>query len=253
MTAGFPAIERSESLLLENGEDKHLRCATLSRIAQPKQNSLSGGEMSPKRLTVALIVSVCAFAAHAAGQKNEFSGLVGRTFISDQTITGSTVSDNKLRFGDGLSFEANYARRVLDGPLLSVALEVPFVFNIDEDLHAALPSRIPEDYRSYFLTPAARLNVFSASAVSPWVSVGGGFGHFSESSSLLFGGKNPGKTGTTTGVFQVGAGLDVRLIRKFSLRGEVRDFWSGVPETNVVTDKSRQHNLFVAAGVVWHF
>jgi hypothetical protein len=209
--------------------------------------------MSRKRLTVAVIVSVCVLAAHAAAQKNEFSGLIGRTFISDQTITGSTVSDNKLRFGDGLTFEANYARRVLDGALLSVSLEVPFVFSFDEDLHAALPSRIPEGYRSYFVTPAARLNVFSASAVSPWVSVGGGFGHFSESSSLLFGGKNPGKTGTTTGVFQVGGGLDVRLIRKFSLRGEVRDLWSGVPQTNVATDKSRQHNLFVSAGVVWHF
>ena len=209
--------------------------------------------MSLKRLTVAVLMSVCAFVAHATGQKNELSGLVGRTFISDQTITGGAVFDNKLRFGDGLSFEVNYARRVLDGALLSVSLEVPFVFSFDEDLHAALPSRIPEDYRSYFLTPAARLNIFSASAVSPWVSVGGGFGHFSPSSGLLFGGNNTGKTGTTTGVFQVGGGLDVRLIRKFSLRGEVRDFWSGVPELGVATDKSRQHNLFVSAGVVWHF
>jgi hypothetical protein len=209
--------------------------------------------MSLKRLIVAVIVSVCAFAAHATAQKNEFSGLIGRTFISDQTITGSTVSDNKLRFGDGLSFEVNYARRVLDGALLSLALEVPLVVNPDEDLHAAPPSSVPEHYRSYFITPAARLNVFSASAVSPWVSVGGGFGHFSESSSLLFGGKNPGETGTNTGVFQVGGGLDVRLIRKFSLRGEVRDFWSGLPQTNVNTGRSRQHNLFVGAGVVWHF
>ena len=209
--------------------------------------------MSLKRLTVAFTVSVCVFAAHATAQKNELSGLIGRTFISDQTITASTASDNKLRFGDGLTFEANYARRVMDGGLLSLSLEVPFVFSFDEDLHAALPTRIPEDYRSYFLTPAARLNVFSATAVSPWVSIGAGFGHFSESSTLLFGGKNPGKTGNTTGVFQVGGGLDVRLLHKFSLRAEVRDFWSGVPQTNVTTDKSRQHNLFVGAGLVWHF
>lgn len=209
--------------------------------------------MSLKRLTVVVLASVCAFVAHATAQKNELSGLVGRTFISDQTITGSTSSDNKLRFGNGLSFEVNYARRVMSAGLFSLALEVPFVFNPDEDLHAALPSRIPEKYQSYFVTPAARLNVFPDLAVSPWVSVGGGVGHFSQSSTLLFGGNNPGKTGTTTGVFQAGVGLDVKLLHKFSLRGEARDFWSGAPQANVNTGNSRQHNFFFGGGIVWHF
>ena len=209
--------------------------------------------MSLKRLTVAVMVSVCAFAAHATAQKNELSGLVGRTFISDETITASTFSDNKLRFGDGLTFEVNYARRVMGAGLFSLALEVPFVFNVDQDLHSPSPSRVPEQYRSYFVTPAARLNLFPDVAVSPWVSVGGGFGHFSASSNLLFGGQTPGNTGTTTGVFQAGVGLDVRLIHKFSLRGEVRDFWSGAPQLNVNTSNSRQTNLFVGGGLVWHF
>jgi Outer membrane protein beta-barrel domain len=203
--------------------------------------------MSRKRLTVAVMLSVCSFAVHAKAQKNELSGLVGRTFISDQVITTSTFSDNKLRFGNGLTFEGNYARRVLDGPLLSVSLEVPFVFSPDEDLHLHT-NPVSADYRSFFVTPAARLNVFSASAVSPWVSVGGGVGYFRGSTAI------PTNTmSTTTGVFQFGGGLDVRLIRKFSLRVEARDFWSGVPELGVTTDQSRQHNLFVGAGVVWHF
>jgi len=215
--------------------------------------SLSGGEMSLKRLAVAVMVSVCVFATHATAQKNELSGLVGRNFISDQAITGSTLSDNKLRFGNGLSFEVNYARRVMNAGLLSLALEVPFVFNPDEDLHAAAPNRVPESYRSYFVTPAARLNVFSDLGVSPWVSVGGGVGHFSESSKFLFGGNNTGKTGTTSGVFQAGVGLDVHLLGKLSLRGEARDFWSAVPKATVNTGNSRQHNLFVGGGIVWHF
>jgi hypothetical protein len=45
----------------------------------------------------------------------------------------------------------------------------------------------------------------------------------------------------------------VKLIKKFSLRGEVRDFWSGVPQLNIDTGKSRQHNYLVGGGVVWHF
>jgi hypothetical protein len=95
--------------------------------------------------------------------------------------------------------------------------------------------------------------VFSGEAVSPWVSAGGGFGHFGASSNLLFGGTNAGTTGTNTGIFQVGVGLDVKIIGNFSLRGEGRDFWSGVPQLNVNTGKSRQHNIFAGGGIVWHF
>lgn len=209
--------------------------------------------MSMKRLAILALLAACIIVPEAMAQKNELSGLAGRTFITDQKIQGSTLPDNKLRFGNGLSFEANYARRFMSGTLLSLAFEVPFILNPDEDLHAALPNRVPKDYISYILTPAARLNLFPNQGVSPWISVGGGFAHFSENSSLLFGGTNPGKSGNTTGVFQIGGGLDVRLIHRFSLRGEVRDFWSGVPQANVITDTSRQHNLFVAGGLVWHF
>lgn len=211
--------------------------------------------MSLKHLTIGTLVAVCTFVAQAAAQKNELSGILGRTFISNQGIQGAPSFDPDLHFGKGLTFEVNYARRVMvmGSGFLSLALEVPFVVNPDEDLHAALPNRIPEQYASYFVTPAARLNVLSGQAVSPWVSVGGGFGHFAESSTLLFGGANTGKTGTNTGIFQVGLGLDVKIFGNFSLRGEGRDFWSGVPQLNVNTGKSRQHNIFAGGGIVWHF
>jgi hypothetical protein len=103
-------------------------------------------------------------------------------------------------------------------------------------------------YRSYFVTPAARLNIFPEQAVSPWVSIGGGFGHFSGTSNT-----SVNNAGNTTGVLQGGFGLDVKLFRHYSLRGELRDFWSGVPQLNLPTNNSRQHNLFVGGGVVWHF
>src|SRR5712671_6307785 len=209
--------------------------------------------MSLKLLTAGTLVTVCTFVTHAAAQKNELSGILGRTFISDQSIPGAPSYDPKLRFGKGLTFELNYARHLMGGDLSSLSLEVPLVVNVDEDLHAA-QNVIPKQYSSYFITPAARLNMFPNQAVSPWVSIGGGFGHFSVSSTLEFGGfPNPGKTGTSTGVFQAGLGLDVRLFSRFSLRGEVRDFWSGVPQLNVDTGKTRQHNVFVAGGIVWHF
>jgi hypothetical protein len=208
--------------------------------------------MSLKHLTIGALVAVCTFVAQAAAQKNELSGILGRTFISDQGIPGAPSYDPNLHFGNGLTFEVNYARRVMGAGLFSLALEVPFVVDPVEDVHSA-QEVTPKQYSSFFVTPAARLNVLPDLAVSPWVSFGGGFGHFSESSTLEFGGPNPGKTGTTTGVLQGGLGLDVRLSGHFSLRAEGRDFWSGVPQLNVDTGKSRQHNIFAGGGIVWHF
>jgi len=85
------------------------------------------------------------------------------------------------------------------------------------------------------------------------VSVGGGFGRFSENNNLIYGGKNPGSS-STTGVMQGGFGLDVKVLHRFSIRGEVRDFWSGTPNLPLAdTGKTRQHNFLVGGGVVWHF
>ncbi len=208
--------------------------------------------MSLKHLTIGALVAVCTIVAQAAAQKNELSGILGRTFISDQGIQGATSADANLHFGKGLTFEINYARRVMDRDLWSVALEVPFVVNTDEDVHSA-QGVTPRQYSSIFVTPAARLNVFPNQAVSPWISFGGGFSHFGESSMLQFGGPNPGKTGTTTGVLQAGVGFDVKIIGKLSLRGEARDFFSGLPQLNVNTGKNWQHNILVGGGVAWRF
>lgn len=195
---------------------------------------------------------VAGVAVSAAAQRNELAGMVGRTFISNQAIPGATFFNNEVRFGNGLTFEADYSREVLGNEIFGLALEVPFVWNRDEDLNTGA-NLIPQQYGSIFVTPAVRLHVFPQTAFSPWLSFGGGLGYFSESSTLVFGGPNPGKTGTTTGALQMGAGLDVRIKEHWSVRGELRDFWSGVPQLNVKTDKSRQHNILVAGGIVWHF
>jgi hypothetical protein len=210
--------------------------------------------MALQRLTSTVLLVATVLVASAAAQKNEVAGLIGRTFISNQGVPAATSSNKEIHFGNGLSFEAVYGRRILgnEDSLVTLTFEVPFVVNPDEDLNFAM-NDIPEGYSSFFITPAARANLFASTHVSPWVSFGGGFGHFHESSNLVFFGSNPGNIGTTTGVYQLGAGLDVKISDRFSVRGEVRDFNSGVPQLNVDTGKTRQHNYFVGAGVVWHF
>jgi opacity protein-like surface antigen len=207
--------------------------------------------MALQKLACAVLLVATVVAGAAAQEKNEVAGSIGRTFISDQGVIGTTAN---LHFGNGLSFEVVYGRRILgnEDSLTTLTAEVPFVFNPDEDLHFS-QNVIPEGYSSFFLTPSLRANLFASTHVSPWISFGGGFGHFHESSNLEFFGSNPGLIGTTTGVYQMGAGLDVKLSDKWSVRGEVRDYNSGVPQLNVDTGKGRQHNLFVGGGLVWHF
>lgn len=208
--------------------------------------------MAPKFFGIAVLLAITIFATGAVAQENELTGIIGRTFISDQGVIGATGTDRVLHSGNGLTFEVNYGHRMWNGGLAALTFEVPFVFNPDEDLHFK-QGTTPEGYASYFITPSVRANLFPSSGLSPWISFGGGFGHFNEKSELEFGGANPGNTGTSTGVFQMGLGLDVKILKTFSLRGQLRDFNSGVPQLNINTGKSRQHNLFVGGGLVWHF
>jgi len=211
--------------------------------------------MSRKEALIAVLaVAMFALGTSAAAQeeKNELTGMIGRIFISDQGIHGATYFNPFVRSGNGLTFEVNYARRLFMTPIFGVSGEVPAAFNLKEKLNSGADV-VPKDYRQIFVTPAVRVNLFPYTAVSPWVSFGGGFAHFSENKDLLYYGTNPGGS-TTSGAIQGGAGLDVRLWHRFSLRGELRDFWSGSPNLPLAdTGKTRQHNYFVGGGLVWHF
>jgi hypothetical protein len=212
-----------------------------------------GGEMSPKRLA-ALIACVVILIPCAFGQVNEISASLGRTFVSSQTIPGADFpsGNNSIHFGNGLTIGADYSRLLKTHGIFGISGEVPFAYGFDMDLNTG-ENLIPEGYRSFFVTPSVRVNFFNGEGVSPWVSVGGGYGFFRQSNQLVFGGPNPGKTSTSTGVFQFGAGLDVWPWEKWGLRLEARDYYSGVPDLNVTTVRTRQHNIYVGGGVIRRF
>jgi hypothetical protein len=214
--------------------------------------------MSGKQAVIAVLavtMSILGVRASAQDEKNELTGIIGRIFISDQGIHGPDAPQVNpfVRSGKGLTFEVNYARQLFGTPVYAVSGEVPAVFNLDEDLGSGA-AVVPTGYKQIFVTPSVRVNLFPATAVSPWVSIGGGFAHFSEDSQLIYQcGPNPG-TSTSSGVLQGGLGLDVRVYHRFSIRGQVRDFWSGTPDLPLAdTGKTRQHNYFVGGGVIWRF
>ena len=78
-----------------------------------------------------------------------------------------------MHSGKGTSFNFLYARqlRFFKWADSSVGIEVPVIYNPDEDLNLGL-NVIPKQYSSVFLTPAVRVSFVRNFFVSPWVSLG---------------------------------------------------------------------------------
>lgn len=209
--------------------------------------------MSARRLLMAFVATVVCLVGNVAAQKNEIAGGIGRTLITDQAIQPGTVPllNDFVRFGSGTTFEINYARHLKGENFFRLDLEVPLVGNPDEDLGSG-NAAVPAGYSSYFITPALRGKIFAGNTLQPWASFGGGFGRFGFSDKLVYGGSNPGGN-KTSGLLQVGYGLDVKLKEKFGLRVAARNFWSGALPFNVVTGQSRQRSFVVTGGVYWRF
>jgi len=186
-----------------------------------------------------------------SASKNEVAVTVAHIFVSDQGVpsTGDTI-----HFGKGFSFEGDYARRLHDFRWSAVFVEVPVVFNPDEDLNYAT-DQIPLQYSAIYVTPALRFNLLQNLPFSPWFSFGGGVAHYVASKNLVFYGTNPGPRVDNNGTIEGGFGVDVRIpkFNQFRFRGELRDFWSGEPPLNVNTGKTRQHNYYMGGGVIFNF
>jgi hypothetical protein len=205
--------------------------------------------VAAKRLAV-LVVLVLVFVSGAFAQINEVSLTTGLVFISTQTVPSSGLP---IHFGNASgSIVGSYGRLLIGRKIFGLYAEAPVAVVWKTDLNYRY-DQVPQDISSVFVTPSARLNIFFRNSVTPWVSVGGGYGRFRESHDLIWNGLNPGPTGNNTGVVQFGAGLDVWFWHSWGARFEARDFYSGVPDLNVDTGRSRQHNYYVGAGVTHRF
>jgi hypothetical protein len=208
--------------------------------------------MVAKRLAV-LVVPVLILVSSAWAQVNQLSITAGRTFVSTETIVNDPSSpDPRIHFANPVSFALNYGRLLKTKSIFGFFAELPVGVYPRMNLNTYLP-QIPKDIGAIFITPSLRVNAFAADSVSPWVSVGGGYGRFRESKDLIFYGNNPGPNGSNTGVVQFGAGLDVWFWQRWGARFEARDFFSGDPALDVETQNGRQHNYYVGVGVMHRF
>ena len=127
--------------------------------------------------------------------------------------------------------------------------------NQDEEVNAGVFTNpaIPPQYRGLFVTPAAPVELFPTTAVSPWISLGGGFGHIGEPKNLLTAASIRAR-GRPSACSKVDWAGIVRVWKRLSIRGERRDFWSGEPDFPLApTGKARQPNYFVGDGAFCRF
>jgi opacity protein-like surface antigen len=157
-----------------------------------------------------------------------------------------------LHFGTGFTYEIGYARRFFNAHLASLYFEVPLAGTPRTKVKTT-NALSPNSYSSIFFTPGIKLKLLPGGKYSPFATLGVGFAHMSEGDTTVDNQPNPNPNSETSSVFTFGFGLDVKVISRLSIRGEVRDFYSELPPLNVRALSDRQHNALISAGVVLRF
>jgi hypothetical protein len=198
--------------------------------------------MARSRFAVLLVFLLIASASFA--QSNDVAVSFGGTFSPGaegpaqcEAILTCPVGIVSRSVDPGLSLEGTYAHRLANFRVVSLHLELPFMFS---------PTRKSEflgsNFSTFFFTPSLRLKFLPSSGVSPFVSAGGGLGRFKE-----------GSTSDNHGAFQVGGGLDFKTrLPLLGFRIETRDFIAGAPSFSTLTN-NHLNNLFVGGGITLHF
>ncbi|MFL6314022.1 MAG: hypothetical protein ACJ71W_18140 [Terriglobales bacterium] len=198
--------------------------------------------MARSRFAVLLVFLLIASASFA--QSNDVAVSFGGTFSPGaegpaqcEAILTCPVGIVSRSVDPGLSVEGTYAHRLANFRVVSLHLELPFMFS---------PTRKSEflgsNFSTFFFTPSLRLKFLPSSGVSPFVSAGGGLGRFKE-----------GSTSDNHGAFQVGGGLDFKTrLPLLGFRIETRDFIAGAPSFSTLTN-NHLNNLFVGGGITLHF
>ena len=162
------------------------------------------------------------------------------------TFGGYLQTTDPLNLGAAWALEGSYARSFWQGPALSVSFELPVAGSFESSIPTLSGLTVASSYNSLFITPGLRVRLAPSFFLSPYVAAGLGYGRFNKN---LIGG---GTATDDTVAFDIGGGLDLKVLPYISLRGEIRDFNSGglnLPSLAQNLATSRQNNLFITAGV----
>jgi hypothetical protein len=198
---------------------------------------------------VFLVMSFLSLSIAASAQKNELGLVFGGVLSPKGTSVGCPLlppvnpapacNTGSLTTDPVLGVEGVYSRQIVSFRIAALHVEFPIM---------ATPERIVQRsplstrYSSLFFTPSLKLK-FSAPGLSPWLSAGGGFVHFSPK----------GGSSSNQGAFQMGAGVDIKTpLPVLGIRLEGRDYFTG-RFINSSSDSQSHHNVFLGGGVVLRF
>lgn len=179
----------------------------------------------------------------ALGQKHEVGLTLGEFFSQD-----IGTLPNSVRLGSGIALQANYGHR-LRGVRTALYGEVHFLANPQRVVGSVNPAAT-RDVASLYVTPGVRLKFATDSAFSPYVAVGGGWAWYEQSLFRIDGGANRAPRELHRGALDFGGGADIKFWRWIGLRGEIRDFYTGVPAYNIPAIAGGRHNVVAGGGFV---
>jgi len=180
-------------------------------------------------------------------QEHELALLVGRLKASDSTL--NSVGQVKAAFDGAVTYQINYANRMVNGELASLHWELAIAGAPRTGVRSS-NVLLPRTYSTLIFTPGLKLKIFPGGGFSPYLAGGVGLGRFSQSGTNINGSPNTGDLSNTSFVFNYGGGVDLNVLGPISVRGEARDFMTGNPSFSTPFLNDRKHNLFVGAGIV---
>ena len=130
-------------------------------------------------------------------------------------------------------------------PLVSLYVELPVYGTFNSTADISNSTFLKPKYHALFFTPGLKVKFAPGFFISPYVAAGGGLAHFVKSNTAT-------DDTTTTGVFDVGGGVDIKFFPYLSFRMEARDYYSGSPNLTV-NFTERQHQVIAAGGIVIRF
>ncbi len=191
------------------------------------------------RLIGLVIMLLCGM--QAAAQRVEIAVLGGGQF--PQTSLAST------EYQRSPAVQANFGYRIAHVPLVAAYAEVPVVFGLNAGITSGITA-LPQNYNALYVTPGLKLKFASSFPISPFLAGGVGYARLKSSSTLANGTPNPTPVNNTS-VFDIGGGVDWKIAPFMSFRVEVRDFYTGLPNSTGLT--GRKHSLLPGGGLVLRF
>lgn len=150
------------------------------------------------------------------------------------------------------SFQVNYAWQILQRKAdlyIELPLVIPVRISGETVSGPGMKTSVGNSDPDIFFTPGVRLKISPESRVSFYAAANFGVASFGATSFILPGPTFVSTSRKTSPAFGFGGGVDFRLTRLLSLRGDARDF---VTREGLGGVTGRNHGIF-QVGIAFHF